>query len=214
MVRRREYHWLVTLVVALVGVLFSPDAHAGYTHYWTWKVEPDPPRVERAVAEMNRIVEARRAILEVEDAGGPNAIFFNGIGDGAHEPFVFPGKVGFQFVKTAMKPYDAVVTACLIVARDHFTREELAISSDGTWDAWRHGRDLYIEVLERQANSPLDPASATVGDDDADDDADGDDGPPRLPEPKADTSRLRAVVISLGVIGALVVARVLMGGRG
>lgn len=204
MVRRREYHWLVTVVVALLALLFPREAHAGYTHYWTWKVAPDPPRVERAVAEMNRIVDAKRSMLDVGDAGGPDAIFFNGIGDGAHEPFVFPGKVGFQFVKTMWKPYDAVVTACLIVARDHFTRDELEIKSDGTWDAWRAGRALYIEVLERQANDPLD---VVPSDDD-------DEGPLRVPEPKADTSRLRAVIISAGVIGALVVLRMIMGGRG
>lgn len=208
MVRRREYHWLVTLVVALLVLLVSREAHAGYTHYWTWKVAPDGPRVERAVAEMNRIVEAKRSLLVVEDAGGPGAIFFNGIGEAAHEPFVFPGKVGFQFVKTMMKPYDAVVTACLIIARDHFTADELSIKSDGTWDAWRDGRDLYLQVLERQPTNPLEIGPA--------DDDDGDDGaaPLHVPEPKPDTSRLRAVVISLAVIGALVVLRMIMGGRG
>jgi hypothetical protein len=209
MVRRREYHWLVALVVALLGLVFPCEVHAGYTHYWTWKVAPDQPRLQRAIGEMNRLVEAKRSILDIEradeDAAAPDKIFFNGVGDGAHEPFVFPGKIGWQFVKTAMKPYDVVVTACLIVARDHFTRDELAISSDGTWDAWRGGRDLYIQVLERQPNDPLE--SLPTPDDD-------DDGPLRMPEPKADTSRLRAVLISLGVIGALVVARVLMGGRG
>jgi hypothetical protein len=212
MVPRREYHWLVIVVVALVGVLFPREAHAGYTHYWKWKQPPDAPRVERAIAEMNQIVDARRDILDVGDAGGPGGILFNGIGGDAHETFGFPlapfaGKPEFNFVKTAMKPYDAVVTACLIVARDHFTREELEISSDGTWDAWRNGRDLYIQVLQRQASDPMnDRGTSTAAADDEDDDA------PTQP-PKNQTTPLRAIGISLGVIAALVVVRLLMGGR-
>lgn len=203
----------VALLVGLVVLLVSREASAGYTHYWKWKAPPDQPRVERAVAEMNRLVEAKREMLDIGDAGGPDAILFNGIGDAAHETFGFPlapfaGKPEFNFVKTAMKPYDAVVTACLIVARDHFTKEELEISSDGTWDAWRAGRDLYIAVLERQASSPLD-TQPTVSDDDDDPGT-----PLKAPEPKNDTSRLRAAGISLGVIGALVALRLLMGGRG
>src|SRR5688500_15049848 len=118
MVRRREYHWVVVLVVAVLGLFFPREVHAGYTHYWRWKQTPDAPRVERAVAEMKRIVDTKREILEVSDAGGPGAIVFNGAGAGAHEPFRFPGKPDFDFVKTERKPYDAVVTACLIVARD------------------------------------------------------------------------------------------------
>jgi hypothetical protein len=213
MVRRREYHWLVSVVVgvlALFVVVAPRTAHAGYTHYWKWKAPPDQPRLERAVAEMSRIAEAKREILDIGDAGGPGAILFNGLGDAAHETFGFPlapfaGKPEFNFVKTAMKPYDAVVTACLIVARDHFTPAELEISSDGTWDAWRAGRDLYIQVLERQANNPLD-VPAAISDDDDDD--------LRVPEPREQPSRLRALGISLAVIGALVVLRLLMGGRG
>jgi hypothetical protein len=215
MVRRREYHWLVFLVVALLALLAPAPAHAGYTHYWRWKIQPDKPRLERAVAEMGRIVDSKRAILDVGDAGGQDEILFNGIGDEGHEAFGFPlapfaGKPEFNFVKTAMKPYDAVVTACLIVARDHFMREELEISSDGTWDGWRAGRDLYIAVLERQANDPMEARPHGLDDED-DDEVPG--PSPRAPEPKNETSRLRAVGISLGVIGALVVLRLLMGGR-
>ena len=56
---------------------------------------------------------------------------FNGKGDNAHEPFIFPGESGFNFCKTAYKPYDTVVVACLFVARDYFAPDQLEIASDG-----------------------------------------------------------------------------------
>lgn len=216
MVLRREYHWVAVLVVAVLALLLPREAHAGYTHYWTWKREPDRPRLERAVAEMNRIVAAKRGMLDVQDAGSPAEILFNGIGDDGHETFGFPlapfaGKPEFNFVKTAAKPYDAVVTACLIVARDHFTREELEIKSDGDWNDWGAGRDLYVSVLERRANDPLEPRPVDLASVVDEDDVIGRMKPY---EPPDNPSRLRAVGISLAVIVALIVVRLLMGGRG
>lgn len=208
MVRRREYHRLLSLVVAVVALLLPSAAHAGYTHYWKWRREPDEPRVERAVSEMRRIVESKKEILEVGDAAGLDVlIVFNGVGPNGHEPFRFPGRPDLDFVKTEQKPYDAVVTACLIVARDHFTEEELVIASDGTWDAWRAGRDLYEQALERQPNDPLNahPADLNGAGDDLDE--------PPAPPAKDDPARFRAIGITLGVIGALVVVRLLTAGR-
>jgi hypothetical protein len=117
---------------------------------------------------MNRLIEARKSILVSPDlpesrAGSlklsPTNVDFNGIGDDAHEPFVFPyvfpDHTSFNFCKTQWKPYDEVVTACLIVARDHFSPSVLEISSDGSWDDWRSGAKLYASVLGRTARNPL-----------------------------------------------------------
>jgi hypothetical protein len=88
----------------------------------------------------------------------------NGIGDDECEPCVFPGDLGFNFCKTRALPYDAVVTACLLVARDHFPSYELSISSDGSWpDDWQDGSKLYSAVLGRTPKYPMSPVWRVVG---------------------------------------------------
>src|SRR5262249_61809233 len=64
---------------------------------------------------------------------------------------VFPGEVGFNRTQTQWTPDDAVVTACLLVARDHFAPSILEIESDGQYDGryWAAGRALYARVLGR-----------------------------------------------------------------
>jgi hypothetical protein len=134
---------------------------------------------------MSRIADASRGILaddherEKEAAvfggkiaffdGGPllPSISFNGIGDDAHEPFAFPlvdpGASEIQFVKTEWKPYDEVVVACLIAARDHFPSAVLTIDSDGEWSPdWARGAGLYERVLGRTAHNPLDAHNAIL----------------------------------------------------
>jgi hypothetical protein len=100
------------------------------------------------------------------DAGAPlPAIVFNGIKEAGHETFGFPlapftseHPFDLQFVKTAAKPYDVVVTASLIAARDCFPREVLEIRSDGTWpSAFADGAALYERTLGRRASNPLGP---------------------------------------------------------
>src|SRR5262249_16349367 len=101
----------------------------------------------------------------------PNGLIvvaFNGIGEDEHEPFLFPGAVadgylwtlqpgpGKNACKTQWKPYDEVVTACLIAARHWFAEDVLEIHSDGDWvNAWRRGAQLYERVLGRAALNPL-----------------------------------------------------------
>lgn len=72
----------------------------------------------RAVAEMRRVAETKRDVLDIDDAGAAAEILVNGEGDDAHETFDFPlapfaGRPPLDSVKIAMKPYDAAVTACL-----------------------------------------------------------------------------------------------------
>jgi hypothetical protein len=170
---------LAATLTALAIVALAKSARAGYSHYWTWKRAPNAAELEPALAEMERLVESARDDLSDEEGReGKTAVFrvsiaydetstlpgidFNGVGSLAHEPFRFPvkdvGDADFSFVKTVGKPYDVVVVACLIVARDHFPKEVLEISSDGTWaDEWQAGADLYEKVLGREAHDPLPP---------------------------------------------------------
>jgi len=90
---------------------------------------------------------------------------FNGIGEDGHETFMITRvtpvadylidkKMAFGFCKTAYKPYDEYVTACLILAK-HFLKDEIRIGSDGDVSDWQAGvrlinekADINIEMLE------------------------------------------------------------------
>ncbi len=164
------------ICVTILG-LFCSQAFAGYTHYYIWKQPPDAAALKDCVADMNRLIEARKTILVSPDLADSKPgvlklsatnVDFNGVGENAHEPFVFPyvfpDRQPFNFCKTAYKPYDEVVTACLIVARAHFPPAVLEISSDGSWADWNRGAALYSSVFGRPARNPmaghgLDPSS-------------------------------------------------------
>ena len=60
----------------------------------------------------------------------------------------------FEFCKTAYKPYDAVVTAILIRAKVIYG-SCVRISSDGEWQEWQAGRDLYETVFGEVAPNPF-----------------------------------------------------------
>ena len=94
----------------------------------------------------------------------------NGIDDMSHETFTWkamPTQVEwrknepeiFDFCKTAMKPYDAVVTAILIRAKEIYG-SCVSISSDGDWSEWKDGRDLYEAVFGEVAQCPFDKVEA------------------------------------------------------
>ncbi len=153
----------VVLALALAGpLLLTATARGGYSHYFTWNHEPDPKQLAECLREMGAVLGAANGLVAgPEGTGKPlvgaKELSFNGVGEGAHEPFDFPGEQKFNFCKTAGKPYDAAVTACLLVARDHFPANVLEIASDGDWDdgAWDDGARLYEKALGRPANNPM-----------------------------------------------------------
>jgi hypothetical protein len=152
-----------------VSLLAAGTACAGYTHYWNWKAEPDPKILGNCLSDMRRIIAARQAILNVYDVDVPDKVHFNGRADDAYEDFAFPREFpesirakmpketrDFHFCKTMWKPYDEVVTACLIAARYHFPPDVLEISSDGEWPSdWAAGAALYSKVTGRAPPNPL-----------------------------------------------------------
>jgi hypothetical protein len=159
-----QTRYLVFAILALSCI----HAPAGYTHYYTWKQPPDDASLKACVADMNRLIEARKSILVSPDLResipgsvnlSPTNVDFNGIGNHACEPFVFPfvfpEHSSFNFCKTRGEPYDQVVTACLLVARDHFPPSTLEIKSDGEWEDWKEGAILYSSVFGRPARNPM-----------------------------------------------------------
>lgn len=154
-----------------------------YSHYWTWHTTPDINKLKQCIADMARIVREQNVctIRGWDGTGEPLieelAISFNGDSEARaeygdtldHETFSFPGytftnrpewdtepESVFNFCKTARKPYDAVVTACLLVARDHFDESVLSINSDGWWHEWANGYKLYYRIFGREPQQVVD----------------------------------------------------------
>lgn len=95
-----------------------------------------------------------------------NKIWFNGstgnrinTGDGwkdvetdsdlGHETFIFERKEkrsSFGFCKTARKPYDLMVCACLILAKYYFG-DMVKVSSDGDENDWKPAFDFVMRTL-------------------------------------------------------------------
>ncbi len=153
----------------------------GYTHY-TYR-----PRKNAGSAYMyGKLALDAKAICEhaytigikLGDWSGENGtspqftegeFSLNGIDDMSHETFTWkalPTQVEwrknepeiFDFCKTAMKPYDAVVTAILIRAKVIYG-SCVSVKSDGDWSEWQDGRDLYEAVFGEVAECPFDRVS-------------------------------------------------------
>lgn len=107
----------------------------GYTSYW----DPisTPIAIPKKALNLCREVidyghEHGVICLESDDNSPPivssKMIRFNGIGENGHETFWWENKAGFNFCKTARKPYDLYVCAILLILRFYIN---LPISSDG-----------------------------------------------------------------------------------
>jgi hypothetical protein len=130
----------------------------GYTHYWTIKEELPREKFTQWTEGVKVIVEtAIEAGIRLGNGLGKDApeisdtlIVFNGVGVFSHESFgVSFDDIGFDFCKTAAKPYDAVVTASLIHAKKIFG-DAIEIKSDGEWAEWEGGQLLYETVFDVQ----------------------------------------------------------------
>jgi hypothetical protein len=86
-------------------------------------------------------------------------INFNGKDDDSHETFYIervareefkqfdPDGLLFGFCKTAMKPYDTLVVAGLILAQFRFGKQAFRISSDGEVSDWQVGLKLVNDTF-------------------------------------------------------------------
>lgn len=120
----------------------------GYTHYFRQNRAP-------TLDQWRAIAGGFKSLIgHAEDAGDPlpiqreydevgapeiteERIVFNGIGDAGHETMLLErdGR-GFQFCKTARKPYDRAVIALLILA-DRCAPGCWQVSSDGDPQDWK-----------------------------------------------------------------------------
>ncbi|HMF14847.1 MAG TPA: hypothetical protein VKE94_21175 [Gemmataceae bacterium] len=163
---------LLLALLALFATCLTPaGARGGYTHYFTWRQKPEGERLKACLGDMEKVVNAAKGMLAGPDGYGRPVLRdaqlqFNGRGEeDSHEPFIFPGQVGFNFCKTQGKPYDAAVVACLLVACDHFPAEVLEIASDSKWNQgdWDDGSRLYQAVFNRKPQNPMSSTSSGQG---------------------------------------------------
>ena len=128
----------------------------GYTHYWTIKEPISADAFAKLQEGIKAIIEtATEAGIPIANESTDGVIVFNGVGANSHETFVIQvGDKEFNFCKTAEKPYDAVVTASLILLKKELG-DKVEVSSDGGWHNWQGGRLLYETVFDIQPESVL-----------------------------------------------------------
>lgn len=146
----------------------------GYTHYWNINPEANEARYKKALKDCVKIVEhgTKKGILAGWDGKGKpeikNGLSFNGKAPKDYESFTLPGKpmdvlkgdfvqkdkdgYVFNFCKTAQRPYDIYVTACLATMRSHLGRD-FKISSDGGEEAFKEGQEFADQILGKNVLS-------------------------------------------------------------
>jgi hypothetical protein len=140
----------------------------GYTHYWTQArdfTREEWSQVREDVEALLKDVEHVQGIPLANGQGEPgsraeitdNKIWFNGAGDGHHETFCLNRKRprkergephGWDFCKTARKPYDLAVTAALCYLCSVPDPAVFTASSDG------HGKDFLDGLAEARRALP------------------------------------------------------------
>jgi len=134
----------------------------GYTHYFTTKNVLDADKFKAYSDDIRKVVNACHipVAFEYDNTDKPpqltsEIVRFNGLNDAGHETFLLNRTtVGFEFCKTAYKPYDIFVVAALAVAKDIFG-DDIDIGSNGTPKEWSAGVQLAGLALGRTINNPI-----------------------------------------------------------
>jgi hypothetical protein len=150
----------------------------GYTHYFTFKRDASMNAAEAEAAHQVAIKECTKVLRTLKREGvslsGYSAnskkqyggLKVNGTKDDAHEDFVirehFSQNVdeGFGFCKTARKPYDIAIVACLAILK-YRLGACIEVGSDGNASNWIEGVETAARILKRKIKNPIAEASAT-----------------------------------------------------
>lgn len=130
----------------------------GYTQYWRKPNGLDREKFKLYAADVAQLIKGADILQYESNKAEPpevsiEMVHFNGIGDDGHETFLMsPEAEDFSFCKTARKPYDQYVTACLILAKIHFG-DAIQVSSDGDYEDWKEGEKLVNEKTEQKVDS-------------------------------------------------------------
>lgn len=127
----------------------------GYTRYWE---RTEKPITDDFLEEVEEIIidSAKKgiAIRGWDGSGKPilnlTRIALNGNGkadkDLSHESFVIDDEIGFQFCKTARKPYDYTVRKILKLAKDYGLVTK--VSSDGANNKVYSDEEYILGLVE------------------------------------------------------------------
>lgn len=140
----------------------------GYTHYVTRNIKKtnsfeDFDLFVQGFNALHKVAVEELGILIGDGLGKTRnpvvqlrTVMFNGFGDLAHETFVWEQNAEreFHFCKTARKPYDALVTACLLLIKEIYG-DAVDIHSDGEWSEWKAGRHLYEKTFNVSPKFPF-----------------------------------------------------------
>ena len=136
----------------------------GYTHYFYREENLDSKLFDLASKDCQKVCNISDVEIQLEYNTPELPVFtkdmvrFNGVGDNGNETFVierlfkssYPQKNDkgqlFAFCKTACKPYDNLVTACLVIFK-HYFGESITVSSDGELADWKSGMSECQKVL-------------------------------------------------------------------
>ena len=141
----------------------------GYTHYWTLKKSSakkfkdfsDTCKIlhdnlpEKSNTAGGYFADEKISIGDWDGHLGlgkapefsKDLVNFNGVGELQHETFNIEfDQNGWSFCKTARKPYDLLVCACLLAASNILGYD---ISSDGNLKDWKPAMEYYNEVINK-----------------------------------------------------------------
>lgn len=126
----------------------------GYTHYLH-------PQRHATQDEWNAIKDSWLLLYHLglfpklhEPRVDDDIIHFNGVGNDGHETMILEREgLGFDFCKTARKPYDLAVVALLLIAHHH-APDAWEIKSDGGPDDWAEGLALVQKYVHPSITLP------------------------------------------------------------
>jgi len=141
----------------------------GYTHYFGINIPKGKAKevealYQRAILDCQRTVRAyykEYGGLSGYTAHAPAKLYggllVNGKQEDAYEPFIMREHAkenASGFCKTARKPYDTAVVACLAILK-HRLGNYFNVSSDGRADDWSDGVAYARKVTKLAINNPI-----------------------------------------------------------
>jgi hypothetical protein len=142
----------------------------GYTHYFRFSKPKNITAAEvelkyqQAMRDCTKVVQYVYNKLGISLSGYSahsskyGGLMFNGARFNAHEDFIcrehFSQNEHFNFCKTAYKPYDIAVVACLAILK-YRLGDSVEISSDGNYKDFEKGTALAAKVLRRKIKNPM-----------------------------------------------------------
>lgn len=129
----------------------------GYTHYWKSHFETLPldwgifrqfsNDCQLLAIAADCTITGGNGQINTHPKFNEKVINFNGLCPDDYETFqISRDNPQSDSCKTARKPYDTLVCACLLALMRHFP-DRFEVSSDGSWNNWKEARRLYCRTF-------------------------------------------------------------------